>query len=59
MKLEDSKIEISFNMEEQKVVVTYTSKFDRMTEAQEFIDRLKVFIQGEITNGKSKSAETD
>jgi hypothetical protein len=59
MKLEDSKIEISFNMEEQKVVVTYTSKFDSMTEAQEFIDRLKVFIQGEITNGKSKSAETD
>jgi len=59
MKLEDSKIEISFDVEDKKVVVDYTTKFDSMTEAQEFIDRLKVFIQQEITDGRTRTVGTN
>ncbi len=54
MKLEDIAISINFNPVD-KVVVNLEVKFETMTEAQEFIDRLKVFIQEEVT-GRSNSA---
>jgi len=59
MRLEDTKIEISFDTEDRKVVVNLTAKFDSMTEAQAFIDRLKVFIQQEVTNDRSRTATTN
>lgn len=55
MKLEDISININFNPVD-KVVVDLTAKFETMELAQQFIDRLKLFIKQEIIEDRSKHA---